>query len=86
MFLSTYPDFVQFDTTVAVTEAVAKLQWDDGNGTLQFGLKGGNVNLQVGQELVALCYNDSGTNLVDGQIVYISGWLELIAKLHQRVR
>ncbi len=67
------PDFVQFDTTVAVTEAVAKLQWDDGNGTLQFGLKGGNVNLQVGQELVALCYNDSGTNLVDGQIVYISG-------------
>lgn len=67
------PDFVQFDTTVAVTEAVAKLQWDDGNGTLQFGLKGGHVNLQVGQELVALCYNDSGTNLVDGQIVYISG-------------
>lgn len=67
------PDFVQFDTTVAVTEAVAKLQWDDGNGTLQFGLKGGNVNLQVGQEIVALCYNDSGSALTDGQIVYISG-------------
>lgn len=67
------PDFVQFDTTVAVTEAVAKLQWDDGNGTLQFGLKGGNVNLQVGQEIVALCYNDSGVSLTDGQIVYISG-------------
>jgi len=67
------PDFVQFDTTVAVTEAVAKLQWDDGNGTLQFGLKGGNVNLQVGQELVARVYNDSGVALSDGQIVYISG-------------
>lgn len=67
------PDFVQFDTTVSVTEAVAKLQWDDGNGTLQFGLKGGNVNLQVGQEIVALCYNDSGVALTDGQIVYISG-------------
>lgn len=66
-------DFAQFDTTVTPTEAVAKLQWDDGNGTLQFGLKGGNVNLQVGQEVVALCYNDSGVALTDGQIVYISG-------------
>lgn len=66
-------DFVQFDTTVTPTQAVAKLQWDDGNGTLQVGLKGGNVNLQVGQEIVALCYNDSGVALTDGQIVYISG-------------
>lgn len=66
-------DFAQFDTTVAVTEAVGKLQWDDGNGTLQFGLKGGNVNLQVGQEMVARVYNDSGVALTDGQVVYISG-------------
>jgi hypothetical protein len=66
-------DYAQFDTTVTSVEAVAKLQWDDGNGTLQVGLKGGNVNLQVGQEVVARVYNDSGTNLVDGQIVYISG-------------
>lgn len=66
-------DFAQFDTTVTPVEAVAKLQWDDGNGTLQLGLKGGNVNLQVGQEIVALCYNDSGVALTDGQIVYISG-------------
>lgn len=67
------PDFVQFDTTVSPVEAVAKLQWDDGNGTLQLGLKGGNVNLQLGQEIVALCYNDSGVALTDGQIVYVSG-------------
>jgi hypothetical protein len=66
-------DFAQFDTTVTPVEAVAKLQWDDGNGTLQVGLKGGNVNLQIGQELVAMCYNDSGVALTDGQIVYISG-------------
>lgn len=66
-------DFVQFDTTVAPVEGIAKLQWDDGNGTLQFGLKGGNVNLQVGQEIVARVYNDSGVALTDGQIVYISG-------------
>lgn len=66
-------DFAQFNTTVTVTEGVGKLQWDDGNGTLQFGLKGGNVNLQLGQEIVARVYNDSGVALTDGQIVYISG-------------
>lgn len=66
-------DFAQFDTTVTPVEAVAKMQWDDGNGTLQLGLKGGNVNLQIGQEIVARVYNDSGVALTDGQIVYISG-------------
>lgn len=66
-------DYVQVDTTGGSTQAVAKLQWDDGNGTLEFGLKGGNVNLQVGQEIVARVYNDSGSALTDGQIVYISG-------------
>lgn len=66
-------DFAQFDTTVTPVEAVGKLQWDDGNGTLQVGLKGGNVNLQIGQEIVARVYNDSGVALTDGQIVYISG-------------
>lgn len=64
---------IDFDTTITPTEAVGKMQWDDGNGTLQFGLKGGNVNLQVGQEIVARVYNDSGVALTDGQIVYISG-------------
>lgn len=67
------PDFVQIDTTGASTQAVGKIQWDDGNGTLEFGLKGGNVNLQVGQEIVARVYNDSGASLTDGQVVYISG-------------
>lgn len=66
-------DYVQVDTTGASAQGVAKVQWDDGNGTLEFGLKGGNVNLQVGQEIVARVFNDSGVALTDGQIVYISG-------------
>ena len=36
-------------------------------------LKGGNVNLQIGSENVVLVYNDSGTTLNDGDLVYISG-------------
>ena len=47
--------------------------WDDGNGTAQLTLKGGNSTLQLGQETLARVYNDSGVALTDGQIVYISG-------------
>jgi hypothetical protein len=36
-------------------------------------LKGGNVNLQVGTQELARVYNDSGTTLTKGQVVYISG-------------
>lgn len=72
-FVDTLTDKLSLDTTAVVTPGVGELGWDDGNGTAALGLKGGNVTLQVGQEQVARVYNDSGVNLVDGQIVYISG-------------
>jgi hypothetical protein len=49
------------------------ITWDDGNGTAQIALKGGNSTLQLGQETLARVYNDSGVALTDGQVVYISG-------------
>jgi hypothetical protein len=64
---------VQFDTGTTVTSSVAGLYWDDGNGTLSLGLKGGNVNLQIGEENVSLCYNDDVVPLTDGMVVYVSG-------------
>ena len=66
-------DYLDLDTAATPTAVVGRLSWDDGNGTANITLKGGNVNLQVGQELVARVYNDSGVALTDGQIVYISG-------------
>lgn len=66
-------DYIDIDTAATSSTAVGRLQWDDGNGTAQLGLKGGNVSLQVGQEIIARVYNDSGSNLTDGQVVYISG-------------
>jgi len=64
---------VQFDTGTTVTSSVGGLYWDDGNGTLAVGLKGGNVNLQIGEENVALCFNDDVVTLTEGMIVYVSG-------------
>lgn len=66
-------DAFDIDTTATPAAAVGRLSWDDGNGTAQLGMKGGNVTLQLGEELLARVYNDSGVALTDGQIVYISG-------------
>jgi hypothetical protein len=68
------PVYIQFATgATGVTQLPGLVQWDDGNGTLEFGLKGGNVNLKIGQELVVRVYNDEATQLNKGEIVYIYG-------------
>lgn len=66
-------DYLDIDTAATPAGAVGRLRWDDGNGTASLGLKGGNVTLQLGQEMLARVYNDSGSALTDGQLVYISG-------------
>jgi hypothetical protein len=52
---------------------VGLMSWDDGEGTVSIGLKGGNVTLNVGQENIALCYNGGASQLTRGQVVYIAG-------------
>lgn len=66
-------DSIQFDTAATATGAVGNLLWNDTDGTLEFQLKGGNVTLQVGQEQVLRVTNQSGSTMVDGQAVYITG-------------
>lgn len=66
-------DALQLDTTPGVSASVGRFIWDDGDGTAHITLKGGNVDLSIGQEEVALCYNGSGSAMVDGQVVYIDG-------------
>lgn len=66
-------DYIDFNTatTTAATEGV--LVWNSGEGTLDLGLKGGNVTLNIGQEEVALCYNGTGSTLIEGTVVYVTG-------------
>lgn len=69
-------DLIKLNTAAATAgtgQAVGALAWDDVTGTAVVTLKGGNVDLQIGQEIVARVYNDSGVTLTDGNIVYISG-------------
>lgn len=63
-----------FDTTPGtLPTAAGSMYWDDGDGVPLAILAGGNTTLQVGTQEYARVYNDSGTTLTKGQVVYISG-------------
>lgn len=65
--------YVDISTSATTTTGVGRLRWNDGDGTIDVGLKGGNVTLQLGQGSVQRIRNDTGSTLTDGQVVYITG-------------
>jgi hypothetical protein len=54
---------LEFDQTPTGTAGVAVMRWNDTDGTVDLGLKGGNVTLQVGQEQVLRVVNKTATNV-----------------------
>jgi len=65
--------YIQFDTEYTDGSSEGKLQWNIDDGTLEFGLPGGQVNLQIGQEQVIRCRNTTGSQIDNGEVVYIIG-------------
>ena len=64
---------VDFHTASPVPLAVGRMTWDDGEGTVSLGLKGGAINLEIGQEEVAFCYNGTGLTITRGEVVRVIG-------------
>jgi hypothetical protein len=60
-------DKIIFDQTPESTGGVGQLIWNDTDGTLDLGLKGGNVTLQLGQEQVLRVVNKTGEDLLESQ-------------------
>ena len=58
---------VEFDQTPTGTAGVGVMRWNDSDGTVDLGLKGGNVTLQVGQEQVLRVVNKTGDDLLESQ-------------------
>jgi hypothetical protein len=56
-------NFIGFDTAAAHTVTEGELAWNDADGTLDLGLKGGNVTLQIGQEQIVRVVNKTATNV-----------------------
>ena len=67
------PDFIQFDTAVGATTAVGKEYWDDSSGGLSYGMKGGNVTQNTGQQTYQRVYNTTGATIAKGSVVYVTG-------------
>ena len=64
---------LSFRTDQTYSDGLGTLSWDNTNGTLQLGLKGGNVSLQLGQESVQLVKHADNTGLTKGKVVYLTG-------------
>jgi hypothetical protein len=57
-------DYIDFNTGSTVTQPIpGRLSWNDTDGTLDIGLKGSNVTLQVGQEQLVRVVNKTATNI-----------------------
>ena len=66
---------IDFNTATTSVDAVGRLKWNDADGTLEIGLKGGNVTLQIGQEEVVRGVNKTGINLLESnyQAIRLNG-------------
>ena len=60
-------DKIDFNLATTDTAGVGQIIWNDEDGTLDLGLKGGNVTLQVGQEEVVRVVNKTGGNLLEAE-------------------
>ena len=66
-------DYIDFDLTTSIEAAEGRLVWNDDEGTLNLGMPGGNVNLQIGQENLVRVTNDEVDTITNGTVVYING-------------
>lgn len=65
-------DKIGFDLDAGESVGTGEIAWNDGDGTLDVGMKNGVVN-QLGQETVLPCRNGSATTLANGTAVRFSG-------------
>ena len=62
---------IHFDQTPTGAAGVGIMRWNNTDGTVDLGLKGGNVTLQIGQELVLRVVNKTGSDITNGQVVRV---------------
>jgi hypothetical protein len=64
---------LQFDTTETIDPAPGQLTWSDSNGTLSLGLKGGDVDLHLGEKTLMRVQNNTGSAITSGAAVGFAG-------------
>lgn len=66
-------DKLIFNLVAGLTPSEGQLCWNGDDGTLNLGLPGGSVVLQIGQEVLAPRSKATGSDISNGQLVYVSG-------------
>ena len=67
-------DYIDFNTSATVTQPVAgRLSWNNSDGTLDLGMKGGTVVQQIGEETFYEVRNQTGTSIPNGTSLYANG-------------
>lgn len=67
-------DFIQFKTNATPrTNEEGLLQWNTDDGTLDLGMEGGDITLQIGQESFMRVKNQTGTTLSNGKAIMFAG-------------
>jgi hypothetical protein len=66
-------DYLGFDLLTDHIVDVGELAWNEIDGTLDLGMKGGEVTLQIGQEQLVRVLNNTATDMLEMQVVRISG-------------
>lgn len=66
-----YTDFIDFNVDYADGAEEGRLQWNIDDGTLEVGMPGGQVTLQLGQEMLIRCRNETGDLIPNGSVVYV---------------
>lgn len=65
--------YIDFNLINGVAQLEGRMVWNEDDGTLNVGMKGGVVNLQVGQEQLVRGTNKTGVTITDGMATRISG-------------
>ncbi len=65
--------YLQFNTSATASGEIGRLRWNATDGTLDLSLGGGQVTLQVGQEMVQPVKNNTAGTLLNGRAVRITG-------------
>jgi hypothetical protein len=64
---------IQFNTSSNISVKPGELAWNNADGTLDLGMKGGNVVQQIGQEIFYEVRNETGIQIPNGTAVYANG-------------
>jgi hypothetical protein len=65
--------YMDFNLVNGTASAEGRLVWNPTDGTLNLGMPGGSVNLQIGQEILLRGKNLTGTSTPEGKAVLVAG-------------